>query len=210
MDLDKLHDPFPESAIHWRVGATTKAKDKGIALAYLDARNVMERLDDVCGIGSWQTKYPFPSCCELSIKINGEWIVKSNGAGQTNVEGEKGQFSDAFKRAAVLWGVGQYLYAMPNDWFPIQQRGNSYAFTKEAYPLMSKAYKNFLPLIHRFKAGEKDAIYQSVRTCLDIGDESGLKQVLDEYNGEEEKMKVWALFNSTERSCIKSLLNDAP
>lgn len=40
----------------------------------------------------------------------------SNGAGETQVEGEKGKFSDAFKRAAVLWGVGRYLYYLPNTW----------------------------------------------------------------------------------------------
>ena len=52
--------------------------------------------------------------CELSLKINGVWITKTDGAGDTNIEGEKGGLSDAFKRAAVKFGVGRYLYYMPN------------------------------------------------------------------------------------------------
>ena len=37
MNLKKLAEPFHYSKIHWRVGATTGAKDKGLALAYLTA-----------------------------------------------------------------------------------------------------------------------------------------------------------------------------
>ena len=44
--LSQLSIPFPVNKIHWRVGATTKDKSKGIALAYVDARDVMKRLDD--------------------------------------------------------------------------------------------------------------------------------------------------------------------
>ena len=51
--LDALKAPFPESQISWRVGAMTKDQSKGIALAYLDASDVMRRLDEVMGI-DWQ------------------------------------------------------------------------------------------------------------------------------------------------------------
>ena len=49
-----------------------------------------------------------------------EWVWKSNGAGQSDIEAEKGQFSDAFKRAAVLWGIGRYLYALPSPWVDLE------------------------------------------------------------------------------------------
>jgi hypothetical protein len=74
----------------------------------------MKRLDEVLGIECWQTKYhETPSgrvICELSVCINGNWIVKSDGAGDTDIEGEKGAISDALKRSAVLLGIGAYLY----------------------------------------------------------------------------------------------------
>lgn len=124
--FDELKAPFPESKIHWRVGATTKAKDKGIALAYLDARDVMERLDEVVGPEHWQCDYPFPGCCRIGIRTEGDWVWKTNGAGETDVEGTKGQFSDAFKRAAVLWGIGRYLYDLPNVWVRLEAAGRSY------------------------------------------------------------------------------------
>jgi hypothetical protein len=59
---------------------------------------------------------------------------------------------------------------------------------------------------HRFKKGEKEDIITQVRSCLQNGDDMGLRQILDEYNDPEEKMKVWGLFSSTERSSIKALL----
>ena len=81
---------------------------------YIDARHVMRRLDEVLGLEHWQTRYHETASgrviCELSVCINGNWIVKSDGAGQTDIEGEKGAISDALKRSAVLLGIGAYLY----------------------------------------------------------------------------------------------------
>ena len=126
----QLERPFDPKKIHWRVGATAREKDKGIALAYIDARDVMKRLDDVMGY-QWQTRYPISDgdllICEIGFKLNNEWIWRGNGAGDTQVEAEKGKASDAFKRAAVLWGVGKYLYSLPTIWQPLTLKGNSYA-----------------------------------------------------------------------------------
>lgn len=124
--LAALKEPFDPKAISWRVGATDKDKTKGIALAYIDARDVMKRLDDVMGL-NWQAKYPFPGCCEIGLNVDGQWLWRANGADETDVEGVKGQYSDAFKRAAVLWGIGRYLYYLPNVWVPIKPQGKSYA-----------------------------------------------------------------------------------
>lgn len=123
---EKLKEPFPPEYISWRVGATTGDKSKGIPLAYIDARDVMQRLDDVVGIGNWQCRYPFKGCCEIGIIMGDEWIWKANGAGETQVEADKGQYSDAFKRAAGMWGIGRYLYDVENKWVPIKKSGRSY------------------------------------------------------------------------------------
>ncbi len=122
---EQLKQPFNPGVIHWRIGATTQDKSKGIALAYVSARDVMKRLDDVCG-DSWQVDYPFEGCCRIGIKIDDEWVWRSNGAGETQVEGEKGRYSDAFKRAAVLWGIGRYLYYLPNEWVELKPKGRSH------------------------------------------------------------------------------------
>ena len=119
--LDALAAPFPPNKVSWRVGSTNKDKTKGMALAYIDARDVMERLDEVVGPTNWQCRYPFPGCCEIGIWCPDEWIWKANGAGETNIEAKKGEYSDAFKRAGVLWSIGRYLYDLPSSWHPINQ-----------------------------------------------------------------------------------------
>lgn len=101
------------------VGATNSDKSKGLALAYLDARLVMDRLDTVVGQANWQATYSHAlskTVCELSLRCGDEWVTKSNGAGDSDIEGEKGALSDAFKRAAVLWGIGRYLYNLDSPW----------------------------------------------------------------------------------------------
>lgn len=123
-----LKRPFEPKKISWRVGATNGDKTSGIALAYIDARDVMERLDSVLGL-NWQCRYSHAegkTICEIGVCIDGEWIWRAGGAGDTDVEAEKGAISDAFKRAAVLFGIGRYLYSLPNKWVPIKAQGRSF------------------------------------------------------------------------------------
>ena len=142
ISLRGLAEPFPVDAISWRVGTTTKDKNKGMALAYIDARDVMDRLDHVCG-PDWQDKYeamPDGSyCCSIGIKIDGEWRWRSDGAlmltdsekNDAKEMAQKGSYSDAFKRAAVKWGIGRYLYNLDSPWVKIEPRGNSYVIADE-------------------------------------------------------------------------------
>jgi hypothetical protein len=51
-DIRALFAPFPPGRVSWRVGSTTQDKKRGMALAYIDARDVMDRLDAVRKIGS--------------------------------------------------------------------------------------------------------------------------------------------------------------
>jgi len=125
---NKLKRPFDPKAISWRVGATSGDKTTGIALAYIDARDVMARLDEVFGL-EWQCRYSHAenkTICEIGAKVDGEWVWRAGGAGDTDVEAEKGAISDAFKRAAVLFGIGRYLYSLPNKWVPIKPQGKSF------------------------------------------------------------------------------------
>jgi hypothetical protein len=124
-----LTAPFPPERVSWRVGSTTADKKRGMALAYIDARDVMQRLDDVLGPLNWQCRYTHAgtiTICEIGcgVSIDGktEWVWKANGAGSTDVEAEKGACSDAFKRAAVLWGIGRYLYDLDSPWVALNGR----------------------------------------------------------------------------------------
>tara|TARA_R100001086_G_scaffold232646_1_gene153960 strand:+ start:107 stop:604 length:498 start_codon:yes stop_codon:yes gene_type:complete len=111
----QLKRPFPVVKIKWRKGGGNQD------LAYIDARDVMDRLDSIFGIAGWQTGYEFIGdrmICTIVCKIEGDWIAKSDGADDTKIESAKGGISDSLKRAAVLWGIGRYLYhpkAFDND-----------------------------------------------------------------------------------------------
>lgn len=123
----ELAAPFPQEAVHWRVQGSPYQRNgewSAMALAYIDARDVMDRLDEVCHPSGWQSEFTeTPSgrvLCRLGLQIQGEWIWKTDGAGGTQVEAEKGGVSDALKRAAVQWGIGRYLYRMDAPWVPCE------------------------------------------------------------------------------------------
>lgn len=149
MNLDDLKKPFAPEKISWRIGATNKEKTKGLALAYIDARDVMERLDEVCGMDGWQTRHHDVGggklACEIGILttpdddsvVAHEWIWKSDGAGSTDVEADKGAFSDSLKRAAVQWGVGRYLYSLKSPWVALMPKGRSYVISDSEYPKLN-------------------------------------------------------------------------
>lgn len=133
MNLSMLFSPFPRSSVHWRVQGQPYERDSkwsAMALAYIDARDVMDRLDDACGPENWQSEISETAkgrvICRIGIFIGGQWVWKSDGAGDTAVEGEKGGISDALKRAAVSWGVGRYLYRISSPWVPcdVNKRGD--------------------------------------------------------------------------------------
>lgn len=136
MKLAGLKAPFAPQEIEWRIGSTNADKTQGLALAYITARHVMDRLDAVCSPENWQDRYEFHgarSVCYLSIKIGDEWVTKADGAGDSDVEAEKGAISDALKRAAVKWGIGRYLYDLASPWVPIEAAGKSWRIAPAGY-----------------------------------------------------------------------------
>lgn len=151
MNLADLKAPFTPKKISWRLGSTNGDKTKGMALAYIDARDVQDRLDEVCGLDGWQCRYiPMhdkKTVCEIGILVTrrhgtpdglgrayeAEWVWKADGAGDSDVEAEKGALSDAFKRAAVKWGIGRYLYDLDSPWVAIEAAGRSFKIAGHEY-----------------------------------------------------------------------------
>ena len=117
--IQRLHKETPHDEIRHRPGPHSKhcVKPCQVAhtpLAYVDARYVMDTLDEAVGPDNWQRTHVMGAegkviCC-IAIRIDGVWIEKCDGAGETDIEPEKGSFSDSFKRAAVSWGIARDLY----------------------------------------------------------------------------------------------------
>lgn len=125
---DDLQAPFDECDIEWRIAQSGAKNGKPWAkcLAYIDARAVQDRLDDVLGPDSWRDEYTHVTggvMCKLSLRINNEWITKENGSDETDIEAFKGGISKALVRAASTWGVGRYLYRLTDNWANVHDKG---------------------------------------------------------------------------------------
>lgn len=173
--FDRLAEPFPADAISWRVGSTTGDKSKGMALAYLDARDVMDRLDLVCGPGGWQCDYPHANgktVCRIGIKVGDEWIWKADGAGDTDVEAEKGALSDAFKRSAVRWGIGRYLYGLSSPWVEIEPMGRSFRIKQSEHAKLRTLLNNYTGVTPKRSAqANRDKDYEFFKAKIDAAED---------------------------------------
>lgn len=114
MNLKDLHKKIP---FQWRVQAFYPKENPTNCqcVAYIDARDVMALLDDVCGPENWMSDYKEVKgrmYGGVAIKCGLEWVWKWDCGTESDTEGEKGEASDSFKRAAVKWGVGRFLYDM--------------------------------------------------------------------------------------------------
>ena len=142
----ELAKPFPRESIEWRVQRTTKDGTAGLALAYVNARTVQDRLNEVMG-SNWQTKhinYGPKTICHLGLKFNDEWKWRSDGAGDTNYEADKGAMSDSFKRSAVMWGIGRHLYDLPSVWVKCETKNGRFSrFTQDPWQVVQSKQSDF-------------------------------------------------------------------
>jgi hypothetical protein len=101
-----------------------RRKGPGGEYDYIDSSMVACRFDDACGPENWEDKsHVIDTCvyCEITITLpSGRKITRGCASGydlkregareeQPNSKVKKTAFSDAFKRAALKFGVGRYL-----------------------------------------------------------------------------------------------------
>jgi hypothetical protein len=131
-----------------------KDRTKGMVVAYVDARMVMDRLDEAVGPAGWTDEYRILSDretkteagpirtleveCSLTLFLEDTGITKRDvGEGDTL----KAAYSDAFKRAAVKFGIGRYLYSLPKLWADL----NEYKQIKDPEALKARLLGNQQP-----------------------------------------------------------------
>lgn len=114
--MKQLQKPFPAEEIEFRVQSCgiSNGNPWAMVLAYVQARAIQRRLDDVFGWDGWTDEYRATDnnmICRLGTRTENGWIYKENGASETQVEAFKGGISAAFKRVAASgYGIGRYLY----------------------------------------------------------------------------------------------------
>lgn len=131
MNLKDLKKQIP---FRWKVQSYNSTKTKGSCVAYIDARDVMDLLDEVIGQENWKDEYIFIGnqwLCGISIYFEDKgWVTKWDTGVSGNTEIEKSVVSDSFKRASVKWGVGRFLYSQETKWIdvknkkPVDKQGN--------------------------------------------------------------------------------------
>lgn len=117
---NKVKSPYPEGT-------------RGSFIAYITARDVMNRLDDVLGFTNWKSRMRETAdggvICGIEIRVGDDWIIKedigypNNPGSDQETEPLKAAASDALKRAGVQFGIGRFLYEMPAVWTGIDQWG---------------------------------------------------------------------------------------
>jgi hypothetical protein len=151
----QIQDKQPESgrAPEADVGATTRALaapfdpaevrfkpavisgNRAMALAYVDARVIQDRLDEVLGVDGWQDDYECLAdgsvVCRLRLRLGDTWVTKVDVGGPSEQpdggDRLKAAFSDALKRAAVKFGIGRYLYRLPAQWVDYDPQRRQFA-----------------------------------------------------------------------------------
>lgn len=97
----------------------------GKTFSYINARQVARRLDEVVGPSNWSTQVQIvrpdhPVSVLVGVSIFGVWKWDAGYSNNPEADDEndkayeneplKAAVSDGFKRAAVQWGIGRWLY----------------------------------------------------------------------------------------------------
>ncbi len=101
----KLTAPFEAKDVEWRIQQTTQDKSRGLAVAFITSRAIQKRLDETVGPFHWKTEFsPWhqivnkgSQLCALSIydEERKEWVTKTDGAENSDIEPVKGGLSDS-------------------------------------------------------------------------------------------------------------------
>jgi len=132
--LAKLREPLKAYEVEVRVAQVTS---KGaFLLLYKTARVDKARLNE-SGI-IWKNNYEFDSAGNLKCIISyyderiKEWVSREDIGAEPNTKGDssmlnKGNYSDAFKRAGFNLGIGDELYNFPRIWinYPTKESGTN-------------------------------------------------------------------------------------
>jgi hypothetical protein len=130
-----LAEPFEPSEVKFKPAVVSG--NRALALAYVDARVIQDRLDEVLGVEGWSDDYECLAdgsvVCRLRLRLGSEWVTKVDVGGPSEQpdggDRMKAAFSDALKRAAVKFGVGRYLYRLPSQWVDYDPHKRTFART---------------------------------------------------------------------------------
>lgn len=194
----------------WRIQSRSKDKTKVMCAPYVDARDVMNRLDEVCP--EWSCTYSEIAgfvFCTISIPYGNTVItrsdcgqrIESNPDDQMYDQAGKSAASDALKRAAVAFGVGRFLYDidmvyLKGDTYgnPVDDQGNRiWDVTKYInQPKANKVVKSPEPALPKLTQEKQDAMLKFITE----GKKDEVRKAMTKYS-----------MTTAQRVALESLLN---
>lgn len=89
-----------------------------LLLLFKDSRCDQDLMDECFGAENWQRTHreiAGKMFCTVSVwdESKKSWVCKEDVGTESDIEKEKGEVSDSFKRACTNWGVGRELYTAP-------------------------------------------------------------------------------------------------
>lgn len=234
--LSNLKQEIP---YQWRIQSKTKDKSKAICSAYIDARDVMNMLDKHCQYG-WHTEVkelagfifygiginvPLVPATgededfEMTLHTIWRWDtgarIENNPTDNMYEQAGKSAASDAFKRAAVQWGVGRFLYDLPTKTLPcdgynvIDAQGNKvYDLTKHingmragsvAVPVKAPEVSN-TPEPQKFEKKLSQEAFDSMIKFITEGKIKEVETAMKKYDLTESQKKLLVSMINQERS----------
>lgn len=118
-----LLKPFAKADVELKPTATTRDKTRALASPYADMRVYYARLDKICGVENWSSSITLSdrgAVCSLTIfgvtkSAAGDYPQGADENPATSAEAQ------AFKRACSAFGLGRYLYSLPQVWAEYDQ-----------------------------------------------------------------------------------------
>jgi hypothetical protein len=184
--------------------------EKGCSLLlYKDARADMNLLDETVGCENWQRSHVLINgnlFCNVSIKLDGEWVTKQDVGTESYTEKEKGQASDSFKRACVNWGIGRELYTAPFIWVSnceiANKNGKPTTYDRFAVDYISYDSNRNICELRIVNAKTKAVVYEFKNKQ---GSSAPKKETI--LTGAKAKTEVLKILNSKSQEYVKNVLD---
>jgi len=137
-----LETPFSPTDVRWRVVCKGQRGRRGKVLPYADPRVYTDRLNQLFTPSGWSRTYNMAALPNVVREVHGREFVTGKvlmscvltisrlgshtGTGEEWADAEMAVTSaeaQAFKRACACFGLGRYLYRIPERWVDLDRRG---------------------------------------------------------------------------------------
>lgn len=153
-------------------------------LLYKNARVDMQILDETFGRFGWKRSHEFINgrlYCTVSIydEEKGQWVSKQDVGVESNTEAEKGQASDAFKRACFNVGIGRELYTAPKIFISLTKDDVKNSRLSTRFDVRAIEYTNnqisYLQIVDnkgilRYEYADKNKVIKNVKSSRTLDD----------------------------------------